>query len=495
MVTVTGGDPRSCPLHVKSLDSARLAGTADADGLLGEAAHYGGDKSPSAAQRLGPLRELIDDRLLDALLERSRDEAGGLRLTGEGSMLGELVKAVLERALEAELTGHLGYARHDPSGHNSGNSRNGTISKKVQTGIGPVGIEVPRDRAGDFEPRLVPKRSGRISGGLDDMIISLYAHGMSVRDILHHLKQVYGTELSHETVSRITDAVLEEVRAWQVRPLDPVYAVVFLDAIMVKVRDNHVVQSKPAYLAAGIDTDGEKHVLGIWLAKTPLETATAGEGARFWASVTADLRNRGVGRHPHRLLRRPGRVRGRHLRRVPAHRRADLRGPPDPQQPAAGRPPRRRRGRRGAAHHLHRRRTPTPRSMPWPPSPPRRSARSIPRPSGSGRTPGTGSPRSWRSPRPCRKLLYTTNSIESLNYQLRKVTKARGHFPGDDAVVKLLWLAIINIEDKRARERAARRQETGKRADQPARLIEGQRVMGWREALNELDIAYPGRIR
>jgi hypothetical protein len=204
--------------------SAGLAGTADTDGLLGEAAHYGGGKSPSAAQRLAPLRELINDRLLDALLERSRDEAGGLRLTGEGSMLGELVKAVLERALEVELTAHLGYPRHDPSGHRSGNSRNGTISKKVQTGIGPVGIEVPRDRAGDFEPRLVPKRSGRVSGGLDDMIISLYAHGMSVRDILHHLRQVYGTDLSAETVSRITDAVLEEVKAWQSRPLDPVQA-------------------------------------------------------------------------------------------------------------------------------------------------------------------------------------------------------------------------------------------------------------------------------
>jgi putative transposase len=117
---------------------------------------------------------------------------------------------------------------------------------------------------------------------------------MSVRDILHHLEQVYGTQLSHETVSRITDAVLEEVRAWQSRPLDPVYAVVFLDAIMVKVRDNHVVQNKPAYIAVSIDTDGEKHVLGIWLAKTPLDAANAGEGARFWASVTADLRNRGV---------------------------------------------------------------------------------------------------------------------------------------------------------------------------------------------------------
>src|ERR1035437_5758103 len=273
---------------------AGLVHTSDAGGLLGEAAHYGGQKSPSPAQQLAPLRELIDDRLLDALLERSRDEAGGLRLTGEGSMLGELVKAVLERALEAELTAHLGYGRHDPSGHNSGNSRDGAISKKVQTGVGPVPIEVPRDRAGMFEPVLVPKRSGRVSGGLDDMIISLYAHGMSVRDILHHLKQVYGTELSAETVSRITDAVLDRKKTWQSRPLDPVYAVVFLDAIMVKVRDNHVVQSKPAYLAAGIDTDGEKHVLGIWLAKTPLDTATAGEGARFWASVMADLRNRGV---------------------------------------------------------------------------------------------------------------------------------------------------------------------------------------------------------
>src|SRR5579863_9025463 len=262
-------------------DQVAVAGGGEAAGVV-----------PEAARR--PLRELMDDRLLDALLERSRDEAGGLRLTGEGSMLGELVRAVLERALEAELTAHLGYGRHDPAGHHSGNSRNGAIAKTVQTGVGPVPLAVPRDRAGTFEPLLIPKRSGRIAGGLDDMIISLYAHGMSVRDILHHLEQVYGTQLSAETVSRITDAVLEEVRAWQSRPLDPVYAVAFLDAIMVKVRDNHVVQSKPAYLAIGIDGDGEKHVLGIWLAKTPLENATAGESARFWASVTADLRNRGV---------------------------------------------------------------------------------------------------------------------------------------------------------------------------------------------------------
>ena len=380
--------------------SAGLVHARETGGVLEEAAHYGGENPPATGQQPGPLRELIDDRLLDALLERSRDEAGGLRLTGEGSMLGELVKAVLERALDAELTAHLGYERRAPAGHNSGNSRNGTISKKVQTGIGPVPLEVPRDRAGSFEPLLVPKRSGRISGGLDDMIISLYAHGMSVRDILHHLEQVYGTELSHETVSRITDAVLEEVRAWQNRPLDPVYAVVFLDAIMVKVRDNHVVQNKPAYLAAGIDTDGEKHVLGIWLAKTPPEAATAGEGARFWASVTADLRNRGVrdiliaccdgltGFEDAIHAAFPDTT----VQTCVVHliRNACGRWP-------AGTPP---RSPPSCARSTPRP-TPTPPSMPWPPSPPRRSARSTRRPSRSGRTPGTGSPRSWPSPRRC----------------------------------------------------------------------------------------------
>ena len=194
-----------------------------------------------AARR--PLRELMDDRLLDALLERSRDQAGGLRLTGEGSMLGELVRAVLERALESELTAHLGYDRGGRGGA-GGNARNGNIAKTVQTGVGPVPLQVPRDRAGTFEPVLVPKRSGRVAGGLDDMVMSLYAHGMSNRDIIHHLRQVYGTELSPGTVSAITDAVLEEVKAWQSRPLDPVYAVVFLDAIVVKVRDAQVVQNK-----------------------------------------------------------------------------------------------------------------------------------------------------------------------------------------------------------------------------------------------------------
>jgi len=465
-----------------------------ANPVLEETAHYDGENPPSAGLQAVPLRELLDDRLLDALLERSRDEAGGLRLIGEGSMLGELVKAVLERALEAELTAHLGYGRRDPAGHHSGNSRNGTISKQVQTGIGPVPLEVPRDRTGSFEPLLVPKRSGRISGGLDDMIISLYAHGMSVRDILHHLDQVYGTQLSAESVSRITDAVLEEVRTWQSRPLDTVWAVVFLDAIMVKVRDNHIVQNKPAYIAVGIDADGEKHVLGIWLAKTPLDTATAGEGARFWGSVTADLRNRGVtdiliaccdglnGFEDAIHAAFPATT----VQRCVVHLiRNALR-------PVA------RRDAAAVAAEL--------RKIYTAPDPDAASAALA---AFSASDLGKKYPQATRvweeawdcftpflafSP-PVRKLLYTTNSIECLNYQLRKVTKTRGHFPTDDAVVTLLWLAILNIEDKRARERAVHRQDTAKRNDQPARLFEGQRVMGWREAVNELAIAYPGRIR
>ena len=473
-----------------------IGNAAPATGVPEAACHDGEDPlaGPRQPDRV-PLRELMDDRLLDALLDRSRDEAGGLRLTGEGSMLGELVKVVLERALEAELTGHLGYERHGrerPAG--AGNYRNGAIAKTVQTGVGPVPLAVPRDRAGTFEPLLVPKRAGRVAGGLDDMIISLYAHGMSVRDILHHLEQVYGTQLSHETVSRITDQVLEDVRAWQSRPLDPVYAVVFLDAIVVKVRDNHVVQNKPAYVAVGIDADGEKHVLGIWVAKTAPESAAAGEGAGFWRSVMADLKNRGV-------------------RDILIACCDGLTGFEDAIHAAFGRTV----VQRCVVHLVRNALRPVARRDAGQVAAELRKVYTAPSAEAAFDALAAFTESDWGrkypqaarvweqawddftpflafSP-PVRKMLYTTNSIESLNYQLRKVTKARGHFPGDDAVVKLLWLAIINIEDKRAREREARRRQTGKRSDQPARIVEGQRVMGWREALGELDIAYPGRLR
>jgi putative transposase len=462
----------------------------------GENVPAGGEAAGGPDPARVPLRQLMDDRLLDALLERSRDVAGGLRLTGEGSMLGELVKAVLERALEAELTAHLGYERNDRAGRGGGpgNYRNGTIGKTVQTGVGPVGLAVPRDRAGTFEPLLVPKRAGRVAGGLDDMVISLYAHGMSVRDILHHLEQVYGTQLSHETVSRITDQVLEEVRAWQSRPLDPVYAAVFLDAIVVKVRDNQVVQNKPAYVAVGIDADGEKHVLGIWVAKTAPGDGAAGEGAGFWRAVMADLKNRGV-------------------RDILIACCDGLAGFEDAIHAAFERTV----VKRCVVHLVRNALRPVARRDAGEVARELRKIYTAPTAEAAFDALAEFSASRWGRKYPqaarvfeaawedftpflafspaVRKLLYTTNSIESLNYQLRKVTKARGHFPNDDAAVKLLWLAIINIEDKRARERAARRQQTGKRSDQPARLVEGQRVMGWREALNELDVAYPGRLR
>jgi putative transposase len=227
--------------------------------------------------------EMIEAGLLDRLMERV--DGGGLALTGEGGFLPEMVKAVLERGLQAELTDHLGYEKGDPAGRGSANSRNGSTPKTLSTEVGAVPLRVPRDRAGSFEPRLVPKGTRR-AGGLDDMIISLYAGGMTVRDIQHHLARTLGTELSHETISNVTDAVLEEVKAWQARPLEEIYPIVYLDALVVKVRDGHQVRNKSAHIAVGVDLDGVKHVLGIWVQAT--------EGAKFWAGVCAELRNRGV---------------------------------------------------------------------------------------------------------------------------------------------------------------------------------------------------------
>ncbi|MER7893059.1 IS256 family transposase, partial [Micromonospora sp. NPDC094482] len=226
---------------------------------------------------------MIDAGLLDEVMRRV--DAGEVALTGEGGFLPEMLKAVLQRGLQAELTGHLGYEKGDPAGRGSPNSRNGSTPKTVLTEVGPVPLEVPRDRAGTFEPRLVAKGVRR-AGGLDDMIISLYAGGMTVRDIQHHLARTLGTELSHETISKITDSVLDEVKAWQSRPLEEIYPIIYLDALVVKVRDGHQVRNKAAHIAVGVDLDGVKHVLGIWV--------QAAEGAKFWAGVCAELRNRGI---------------------------------------------------------------------------------------------------------------------------------------------------------------------------------------------------------
>jgi putative transposase len=222
------------------------------------------DGGPGPARFSGrQLRELIaDDAWLDEVIDRA--DEGGVSLTGPGGFLPEMIKAVLERGLGAELTGHLGYEVGDPAGRGSPNSRNGHTPKTVQSEIGPLGLEVPRDRNSTFQPQLIPKGERRL-GGLDDMIISLYAGGMTVRDIGHHLARTVGTELSPETISKITDAVLEEVKAWQSRPLEAVYPIVYIDALVVKVRDGAHVRNKAAHIVIGVDLDGVKHVLGIWV--------------------------------------------------------------------------------------------------------------------------------------------------------------------------------------------------------------------------------------
>jgi putative transposase len=210
----------------------------------------------------------------------------GLSLTGPDGLLKQLTKAVLETALNEEMTEHLGYAKNDPAGAGSGNVRNGARSKTVLTeASGHVEIEVPRDRAGSFEPQIVKKRQRRLTG-VDEIVLSLYAKGLTTGEISAHFAEIYGASVSRETVSRITDKVIEEMNDWTVRPLDAVYAAVFIDAIVVKVRDGQVA-NRPVYAAIGVTLDGEKDVLGLW-------AGTGGEGAKFWMSVLTDLRNRGV---------------------------------------------------------------------------------------------------------------------------------------------------------------------------------------------------------
>ena len=252
---------------------ASQRGTPEGSGL-------GSDQPVTAREAVD---KMVQAGLLDDLMRQV--DAGDLQLTGEGGFLPELVARVLEAGLDVEMTGHLGYEKHDRVGYGSGNSRNGFTGKRVGTEVGDIELATPRDRNGTFEPRLVPKGQRRV-GGLSDMIISLYAGGMTIRDIQAHLERTLGTQLSHETISNITDAVLAEVTAWQSRPLEPVYPILYLDALVVKVKESHQVRNKAAHIAVGVDTDGIKHVLGIWVQTT--------EGAKFWAGVLAELRNRGV---------------------------------------------------------------------------------------------------------------------------------------------------------------------------------------------------------
>jgi len=428
------------------------------------------------------VNELLSAGLLDGLMDRV--DAGDLALTGDGGVLPELVKAVLERGLTAELTGHLGYEKGDPAGRGSPNSRNGHSAKTVATEVGDVALAVPRDRAGSFEPRLVPKGARR-TGGLDEMIISLYAGGMTIRDIGHHLHRTLGTELSHDTISKITDAVLDEVKAWQSRPLEEIYTIIYLDALVVKVRDGHTVKNRAAHIAVGVDLDGVKHVLGIWVQAT--------EGAKFWAGVCAELRNRGI--RDTLIVCCDG------LTGFPEAIEATW-----PQSTV-----------QTCTVHLIRA------AMRFVSYQDRKKVAAALKPIYTAPTAEVAQTEllaftesalgrkypaavaTWTNawerfipflafPPELRKIIYTTNAIESLNYQLRKVIKNRGHFPSDDAAIKLLWLAIRDIEDKRARARAKERGLPASQRRAAPRLVEGAAVQGWKQALGALALHYPDRI-
>jgi putative transposase len=427
-------------------------------------------------------RELMSEQFLDDLM--AQVDQGGLALTGEGGFLPELVKAVLERGLAAELTDHVGYERGDRSAAEFPNSRNGSTPKNLETDVGPVDLDTPRDRAGTFEPRLVPKGARRL-GGLDEMIISLYAGGMTVRDIQHHLARTLGTELSHETIANITDAVLDEVAAWQTRPLEEIYPIVYLDALVVKVKDNHQVRNRSAHIAVGVDCEGIKHVLGIWVQAT--------EGARFWAGVCAELRNRGVrdiliaccdglsglpeaieATWPHTTVQT-----------CTVHLiRASMRFVTYSDRKAVARELKR----------VYTAATAESAALAMTEFSESELGRKYPATVATWQNAWERFIPFLEFPAEVRRIIYTTNAIESLNYQLRKIIKNRGHFPNDTAVVKLLWLAIRDIEDKRARERFKERGLPPNQRKAPGYLVEGQTVFGWKPALNALMIAYPDRL-
>lgn len=381
-------------------------------------------------------------------------------LTGPDGLLKRLTGALVERALAAEMTEHLGYEPHAVEGRGSGNSRNGKGKKTLVTEQGDLTIEVPRDRKGTFEPKLVKKHQTRFTG-FDDKILSMYARGMSARDIQAHLSEMYGTDIAPSLVSSVTDAVVDEISAWQNRPLDPVWPFLFLDALVIKVRDQGVVQNKAAYLALGVGVDGRKEILGLWLEST--------EGAKFWLKVITELRNRGV-------------------QDVFIACCDGLKG--FPQAIEAVFP---KTLVQTCIVHLVRSST---RFVTWKDRkaimPSLRAIYGAPTEQGAlaaldafqaewgARYPVVVN--AWRSnwevvrpffafPSQIRRLIYTTNAIESLNFQLRKVIKAKGHFPNEEAATKLLYLALRNVEKK---WRSA--------------------PLYWNSVLNQLAIHFEGRL-
>jgi putative transposase len=412
----------------------------------------------------GDPEQVLDAALAQELVDRAREQ--GVELLGENGLLRAMTKAVLERGLAEELTEHLGYEPHERTG--SSNARNGSTPKRLHTEAGSIDLDVPRDREGSFEPRLVRKGQRRLDG-IDKIVIGLYARGMTVRDIRAHLGEIYDIDVSPDLISKITDAVLEEVRDWQARPLDRVYPVIFLDAIVCKVRTDGVVRNKAAHLAVGVDVDGRKEVLGIWV--------EAVEGAKFWLRVMNELRSRGV--EDVLIVVCDG------LTGLPAAIEAVW---PDAivqtcivhLTRASMRWVNYKDRKKVAAQLRQIYAAPTEQAA--------RDALDAWTDSEIGRQ-YPAIKRQWDSaweqvipffafPPEVRKVIYTTNMIESINYQLRKISKTRGHFPTDDALVKLLYLGCRDLGVDHTRQTAGRSLATG----------------SWRAALNQFDVMFPGRL-
>ena len=398
----------------------------------------------------------VPDELLSSLLANYKKPED---LIGENGLLKQLTKLLVEKALEAEMTEHLGHDRHAPVANPAGNARNGRSRKALKGDFGELPIEVPRDRQGSFEPQLIPKHQTRWAG-FDDKILSLYARGMTVREIQAHLEEMYGAEVSPSLISTVTDAVIDGVKAWQARPLDPVYPIVYLDCIHVKVRDG-AVRVKAVYLAVGVTIAGEKEVLGLWLAQT--------EGAKFWLQVVTELKNRDVQDifvacvdglkgfpeaietvFPHTTVQLCIVHMVRHsLNYVSWKRRPEVAADLKRIYTAATADEAEQRLAEFEAR-LDSEYLPIGQSWRrnWP--------RLIP---------------FFDYPPEIRKVIYTTNAIESVNMSLRKLTKNRGAFPSDEALVKLFYLALRNISKKWTMP-----------------------IRDWKAALNRFTIQFEGRL-
>ena len=374
------------------------------------------------------------DTLIDELLEDCQDPKD---ILGKNGLLKQLTKRLVERTLEAELSGHLGYEPHSIKGRGSGNNRNGKGHKTVQSDTGALEIEVPRDRNGTFEPQLVKKRQRRLEG-FDDKVLALYARGLSTRDIQGQLEELYGAEVSPTLISNVTNAVMEDVRAWQSRPLSAVYPILYFDALFVKSRQEGPVKNKAVYLALGINLEGEKELLGLWIAET--------EGSKFWLTVFNELKSRGV---QDCFIACVDGLSGlpEAIETVFAHTQVQLcivhklrnsfKYVPWKDRKAVAKD---LRAVYGAKTLLEAEQALDRFSQAWDAKYPAISP-------------------SWRSEwerltvffdysPEIRKVIYTTNVIESLNYSLRRMLKTRGSFPNDDSIIKILYLAINRVSKK-----------------------------------------------